>query len=75
MEFGLTAKIGEKRPRNRENGPKTAFKGNVSAIFPLSGPFFPNFRGEAKIDFSAIFSYFGPEARTDFLSGGHVRDP
>ena len=39
-------------------------------------PFFLYLHGEAKIRFSAIFlSSFGPEAQTDFLPGGHVRNP
>ena len=59
IDFGLTRKIGKKSPKNRKNGPKTDFR----AVFPIFRRFFPYFPGEAKIDFSAIFSDFGPEAR------------
>ena len=59
IDFGLSRKIGKKSLKNRKNGPKTDFW----AIFPIFLRFFPYFPGEAKIDFLAIFSDFGPEAR------------
>ena len=78
-------KIGKESPRNgfwprhenRENGPEigktTEIRGPFFSRFPYFWAIFPHFRGEAKIHFSAILSYFGPEAQTDFLPGGHVR--
>ena len=66
-DFGLTAKIGEKSPRNWKNGPKNSLK---KWVF---GPFFRFLGGQTP--FFSDFSYFGPEARTDYLPGGHVRNP
>ena len=61
IDFGLTGKIGKKSPKNGKNGSNIGFR----AIFPIFGRFFPYFPGEAKIDFSAIFSRFragGPKS-------------
>ena len=37
--------------------------------FPIFRPFFPLFRGRAKIHVSAIFFHFGPEARFGSVQG------
>ena len=71
MDFDLNGKIGENGPAI-EKWPENPFAGNCSAIFLISGPFFPYFRSEAAIHSSAIFSFFGREAETDFLPDRHV---
>ena len=48
MDFGLTAKLRETWPKNGKNGPKPICW-LFSAIFPVSGAFFPYCRREAKI--------------------------
>ena len=70
----LRREIGKKSPKidfwpHRENGKKspnnrqTARNPIFGLFFPFLGDAFPYFPGEAKIDFWAIFSDFGPPAR------------
>ena len=69
MDFGLTRKMGETRPKNGKHGPKFHFRTILGpffsifrAIFLISQAVFPPFfSGEAKIHFSAHFCpHFGP---------------
>ena len=53
-----------------ENGQNISTQMGFRTIFPVSGPCFPYFRGEAKIHFSAIFFLFW--AGGDSLPGRHV---
>ena len=81
IDFGLLPEIGKKWPENgvwphRENREKIAQKLEKSpenwkkshfwVIFPIFRRFFPDFPGDAKIHFRAIFFRFRAEARNRF---------
>ena len=57
MNFSLKGEMAQKS----EKWPENPFAGYLSAILPISGPFFPYFHGEAKIRYSAFFPYVRPE--------------
>ena len=75
MDFGLTAEIEENRPEIGKMARKPIWRQFFGHIFLFLGHFSPIFAVRPKSIYRRFFSYFGPEARTDFLPGGHVRKP
>ena len=59
--------LAQKRKQSQKMNFKNPLGGDFSAIFFYFWAIFPLFSQVSKIHFAAFFSYFGPEAKTDFL--------